>query len=201
MEYTKLTKTSGIMTAFDFEKAFDSISWTFLIKTLESFGFGESFINWVKTLYTNISSCVLNNGFSTQLLEVQRGVRQGDPLSPYLFILALEVLLTNIQDDCRIRGIVIGNKETKVTAFANDLTSFVRDIPSFKILLDTLERFGTCSGLKLNNNKTEALWLGDNSNNGQLPNIDEDKVNKPMKILGILLTTGVRNRNSILMQF
>ena len=197
MEYTKLTKTSGIMTAFDFEKAFDSISWTFLIKTLESFGFGESFINWVKTLYTNISSCVLNNGFSTQLFEVQRGVRQGDPLSPYLFILALEVLLTNIRDDCRIRGIVIGNKETKVTAFADDLTSFVRDIPSFKILLDTLERFGTCSGLKLNNDKTEALWLGDNSNNGQLPNIDEDKVNKPMKILGIYFTYDWRMKQEL----
>ena len=86
MEYTKLTKTSGIMTAFDFEKAFDSISWTFLIKTLESFGFGESFINWVKALYTNISSCVLNNGYSTQLFEVQRGLdRETHCLHTFLF--------------------------------------------------------------------------------------------------------------------
>ena len=126
MEYTKLREQPGIMTAFDFEKAFDSLSWNFLISTLQSFNFGNSFINWVKTLYSNISSCVLNNGFSTQLFDVQRGVRQGDPLSPYLFIIALEVLLIKIRGDSKIRGVMIGNNETKVTAFADDLTSFIR---------------------------------------------------------------------------
>ena len=126
MECTKIRNQSGIMTTFDFKKAFDSISWKFLIKTLETFNFGESFINWVKTLNTNISSCVLNNGFSTQLFEVNRGVRQGDPLSPYLFIIALEVLLIKIRRDCRMKDIVIGNDETKLAAFADDLTSFLR---------------------------------------------------------------------------
>ena len=86
MEYIKLREQPAIMTAFDFGKAFDSLSWKFLISTLQSFNFGKSFINWVKTLYSNISSCVLNNGFSTQLFDVQRGVRQGDP---YLLISSL----------------------------------------------------------------------------------------------------------------
>ena len=84
---------------------------------------------------------------------------------------------------CKLDPISIRNYLASSTAFADELTSFVSDIPSFKI-----QRFGTCSGLKLNDDKTEALWLGDNAINGQLPNIDVDKVNKPMKILGIYFT-------------
>ena len=92
---------------------------------------------------------------------------------------------------------MIGNNKTKVTAFADDLTSFIRDIPSFKILIDTIERFGNCSGLKLNSDKTEALWLGNSYNNCQLPNIDVDKINKPMKILGIYFTYDWRKKREL----
>ena len=63
MEFTKLRKLPGLMIAFDFEKAFDSLSWNFLLRTLKAFNFGESFITWISVLYTNILSCVTNNGF------------------------------------------------------------------------------------------------------------------------------------------
>ena len=67
LEFTKMRDYQGIMTAIDFEKAFDSLNWNFLHKSLEFFGFGESFLGWIKTFYNNISSCVFNNGFSTPL--------------------------------------------------------------------------------------------------------------------------------------
>ena len=57
MELTKIEQLPGLMVALDFEKAFDSLGWNFLLKTLKSFNFGESFIKWVSILYTNISSC------------------------------------------------------------------------------------------------------------------------------------------------
>ena len=67
---------------FQFQKAFDSLDHSFLVKVLLRFNFGPYFPQWVKTFYTNVSSCVLNNGFITDLFPVQCGVRQGDPLSP-----------------------------------------------------------------------------------------------------------------------
>ena len=165
MEYTKLMQLPGIMIAFDFEKAFDSLSWSFLFKALKSFNFGESFIKWVSALYSNKSSCILNNGFSTQMFEVRRGVRQGDPLSAYLCIIALELLLVKIQSDKDIKGITVENKEIKLAAFADDLTTFLQSINSFERLSITLDSFGICSGLKLNAEKTEGLWLGSNYEN------------------------------------
>ena len=108
MEFTKMPDYKGIMTAIDFEKAFDSLNWNFLLKSLEFFGFGESFLGWIRTFYKNISSCVINNGFSTPSFNLKRGVRQGDPLSPSLFIIVLELLALSIRNNDQIKGYCCG---------------------------------------------------------------------------------------------
>lgn len=110
--------------AIDFEKAFDSLNRTFLVKVLQKFNFGIYFSQWIQTFYTNLSSCVLNNGFITNFFSVSRGVRQGDPLSPLLFILSLEILACYIRQDHNIHGLVINNEEIKLTLFADDVTCF-----------------------------------------------------------------------------
>jgi len=96
MEFTERYNINAKMICIDFKKAFDTVSRDFLFKTLDAFGFGNSFTQWVHTFYNNISSCVLNNGFSTAPFSVERGVRQGDPLSAYLFIMELEILLVSV---------------------------------------------------------------------------------------------------------
>ena len=89
MDFTNTNQLPGLTVP----NVFDSISLNFLLEPLRSSNFGHSFLKWVSVFYSNISSCVINNGFSTPLFPSRRCVRKGDPLSPYLFVLALKVLL------------------------------------------------------------------------------------------------------------
>jgi len=136
MDYTKEQNIPGILLFIDFEKVFDSLE-NFMLKCLNVFGFGPSLIRWIDTFYTNISSCVLNNGLCSQYFEVQRGVRQGDPLSPYLFIIAAEILAIAIQTNMDIQGLKIGKEEFKLVQYADDLTVFV---PSVQLVFHLLNQ-------------------------------------------------------------
>ena len=160
MNFTEDTDIEGILLAIDFQKAFDSLEWNFMFKSLQCFNFGPSLLKWVHTFYNNPSSCVMNRGLSTKYFNLTRGVRQGDPLSPILFIISLDLLLVNLQHDNNIHGILIENHEIKSTAYADDLTCFLRDEMSARNLLSLLTKFSVISGLCINIDKTEALWLG-----------------------------------------
>ena len=189
LDYTKRYHIQGRLVSIDFKKAFDSVSRDFLFRTLAAFQFGPSFTRWIHTFYNNISSCVLNNGFSTAPFEIQRGVRQGDPLSSCLFIIVLEILAINIRSCESIQGIKVDGEEIKLGIFADDLTAFLLNDFSLLKFLELLEKFGECSGLKINNDKSEILVLGDCTN----PSLNHNlftalKVKTSVKILGIHFT-------------
>lgn len=186
IDLTKMKGYRGILTAIDFEKAFDSLNWNFLFKSLETFGFGESFIAWIKTFYNNTSSCVINNGFATPSFQLKRGVRQGDPLSPFLFIIALELLAINIRNNNQIKGINVDGKELKLVIFADDMTTFVSDKISFFSLINSVELFSRYSGLRMNHEKTEILPLGNIVLHHQDFGVEEIK--SVAKILGVYFT-------------
>ena len=160
MEFTRLTNSEGIAAFLDFEKAFDTVNWKVIDKTLGNFGLGENFRRWVKTVYSGSEACVTNNGFSSPFFKLERGVRQGCPLSAYLFIMVVELLANKIRSTREIRGIKIGNFELKIIQMADDTTVFVEDLNSLSKVLEIIELFHLFAGLKLNKTKTEVMWLG-----------------------------------------
>ena len=156
--YTEENDISGILFSVDFEKAFESIEHTFLFAFLKSFGFGLQFIQQVRTLLNNAESCVVNNGHSTGYFPSERGTRQGDPLSAYLFILRVESLFIQIRKDKNIKGIVIGDHEIKLSAYADD-ADLTLDVKSLQTILQYCTTFQLYSSLKLNLDKSEACWI------------------------------------------
>ena len=161
IEKTKRENIPGLLVLLDFEKAFDSLEWNFIENALSFFGFGESIIQWFKTFYTDISSYILYNGHLSDVFKIQRGVRQGDPLSPYLFILCVELLSASLKAHPDIQGLEINNTEYLISQYADDSTLiFGEDEVSLNTALDIVDKFAGCSGLRANFDKTQVLWFG-----------------------------------------
>ena len=161
IEHTENNHTPGIIFTADFEKAFDKLSWRFIDRVLKKYNFGEMLIKWVKLFYTNVNAVVNVNGFFTDTIILKRGVKQGDPLSTYLFILCVELLAINIRCNNNIQGIVIGGTEHKLSLFADDTNMFIHYCEeSLNNVLKTLENFSIISGLKINFEKSIAYCIG-----------------------------------------
>ena len=114
IEITKSLDMDGWLITMDIQKAFDSVDHDFMFSTLERAGFGPAFLNWIKILVLNQESCVYNAGTSTRYFNLERGCRQGDPISAYLFILVIEVFFTMVRANNAIEGLKILDFEYKL---------------------------------------------------------------------------------------
>ena len=175
MHLTEKKKIPGLVMLIDFEKAFDSVSWKFLYSTLALFGFDEAFISWIKLFNNNITAFVLQCGVLSDPIHIGRGCRQGDPISPYLFLLVAEVLNILIENNVDIKGICVGAYSFKMTQFADDTTILLDGShKSLQTALNTLELFGSLSGLKMNTEKTKMVWIGSRKHCREKLNISAD---------------------------
>ena len=151
IDYTDENEIPGLLFFTDFEKAFDSIDHEYLFKTLQFLNFGPSLLQWVKTFYYNTNSSIYNNGYFSSFFNIKRGVRQGCPLSPYLFIIAIEILSYAIRKNKDIIGIEIEGVEIKNTVFADDATMVLNGTEkTVRNVINVIEEFSKISGLKLN---------------------------------------------------
>ena len=90
----------------DIEKAFDSLSYSFLLACLKNYGYGNNFIKWVEMLLEYQEPCIVNGSNATKYFKLQKGARESDPVSAYLFILCLEIVFILIKDNNRVKGII-----------------------------------------------------------------------------------------------
>ena len=162
MHFLESKNMTGLLSLVDFEKAFDSIEWEFLKKALLGFNFGPSVCKWFEIFYSKAKSCVINNGNISHFFNLGRGCRQGDPLSPYLFIIGVELLALQLKENPNIHGVIIKDTEPLLSQYADD-TFFMLDGSevSLKETLLCFDTFFKVSGLKINKSKSRAVWVGD----------------------------------------
>ena len=151
------------MLSLDQEKAFVRVDWSFLRSTPYALGFGQSFIGWVNLFYNNSCSEVNVNGYISSFFFLSRGVRQGFPLSPLLYILVAEVLACNIRANSSISGLQLSHSPVTlscVSAYADDTTLVVNLIHAIMVVFQVYSVYEEGSVAKLNLAKREGLRLG-----------------------------------------
>ena len=159
IDYLNRGNKEGFLAFVDFEKAFDKLNWHFMDETLKNFNFGENVRKWIKVIYSDIESCTINNGIKSRFFKIRNGVRQGDPMSSLLFILAIEVLAIAIRENDHIKGITIQQQVLKLSLFADDINLIIADILSLRNALNLISIFYFASGLKINYDKTEIMQI------------------------------------------
>jgi exonuclease III len=193
INYVNEKQLHGILTYIDFEKAFDTVSWNFMYKVLNALNFGEKFIKNIKTMYNGITSCVMNNGHTSSYFKPTRGIRQGCPISANIFIIIVETIAHAIRVNPNVKGIKIGHMEFKISQYADDTCLYLSNQNSLKTVLQIFKKFTTCSGLKVNMEKSEAIWIGASSNFKHKPLGLKWTVGA--KYLGIYITNNIRQIN------
>ena len=142
----------------DVEKAFGSLDHGFLLVVLKKISFGKNFIDWIKMLLIYQESCIINGSRTTSYFKLEKGARQGSPISAYLFIIALEIIFAMIKSNPNIKVLKNFNHNNLYTAYADD-TTFLNDQKSVKELMKTFKLFPKFSGLKPNMLKCEFAGI------------------------------------------
>jgi len=182
-----LLDIDGALLFVDFKNAFDTVEWNMMFNVLTKFGFKSNFINMVKTLYNDICSSVMNNGWQSKFFKRQRGIWQGCPLSSLLFILIAEILATKLRSCNQYEGIMIKCNQhvrnIKITQLADDTTIFLKNTNEIPVVINIIDEFGLISGLKLNKQKTEGILLGKSKHENECV-IHDIKFSAVVKALG-----------------
>ncbi|GKD53993.1 RNA-directed DNA polymerase, eukaryota, reverse transcriptase zinc-binding domain protein [Tanacetum coccineum] len=182
LQWCKRKKKKSIIFKVDFEKAYDSVRWDYLDEVLRKFGFGNKWCSWIQECLISSRGSILLNGSPTEEFDFFKGLKQGDPLSPFLFILIMESLHISFQRVANA-GLFSGLKLNQMVTISHMLYAddaiFVGEWSDRNIttLIHVLECFYQASGLRINMSKSKLLGV----------NVDDDHVKQAAFKLGCLL--------------
>ncbi|GJV23314.1 RNA-directed DNA polymerase, eukaryota [Tanacetum coccineum] len=179
LSWCKKRKKQSLIFKVDFEKAYDSVRWDFLDDVLRKFGFGDKWCKWIQCCLHSSRGSIIINGSPTDEFKFGKGLKQGDPLSPFLFILIMETLHLSFQrvvDAGMFHGIKLGGTLNLSHMFYADDAVFVGEWSDNNIatLVHVLDCFHKVSGLKINMNKSKLMGT----------HVDHDKVTRAANKLG-----------------
>lgn len=190
--FTKQNTKGHAILSLDAEKAFDRIEWGYLFDILKRFGLGEKYLKWIRLLYAEpMAEILTNNRYSTPF-KLYRSTRQGCPISPLLFVLAIEPLAMAIRQSAEITGITIGRREHRLALFADDIVLFLSNLDTSLVALNhILNEFGLFSGYRINKSKSALLMLNKEERQHPLIQTQFAIATEGLTYLGIKITPEV----------
>lgn len=182
-ERCKALRCGRYVVSLDQAKAFDRVDHEYLWATLSKYGIPGQFIDWLKTLYCEAESFPLINGWQGDTFGVEAGVRQGCPLSPLLYVFAIDPFLRSLQE-CDFQGVPVPHcLPLTVVAYADDVTVVISEPREVQVLSAAIGSYSEASGSLVNLEKSQALWMLDTEPDFDLPQFV--KASTYIKILGV----------------
>ena len=161
IQWAKDNGKTGIILLIDFEKGYDSVSFSFIQKCLKFFNFGDCLIKWINILLNNFCAVINHCGNISKTMNIGRGCRQGDPIASYLFIICIEVLAHKLRTEKKIESFMIGQESHALELYADDCSIFLQPkSENLRNAVQILDNFFKLSGLKISLTKTKAIWFG-----------------------------------------
>ncbi len=170
IDHAQTTNANSAIFSLDALKAFDRLEWDYLWSVLERLGFGPKFLNTIRLLYKGPFASVTTGFCQSQPFPLQRGCRQGCPLSPILFALSLEPLAQALRQSQTITPISINNSHHHISLYADDIMLYLSNLnTSLPEVLHLFNSFSTMSGYKINWNKSFLMALNGITKSASLP--------------------------------
>lgn len=197
IDYCESEHVPGIIMFIDFKQAFDNVNHSFLFKTLEIFGFKDTYIKWIRTLYHNACGSVMNYGWLSENFTIEKGVRQGCPLSALLFIITAEILALKVNQNKDIKGIQVLDKnhegletEIKIAQYADDTVMTLSSLASVRHAMDEIKKIGRYAGILVNWDKSKIMQLSQRCDANEIEGLAFS--NDPFKFLGIYVGMNIK---------
>uniref|UniRef100_A0A803TEV0 Reverse transcriptase domain-containing protein n=1 Tax=Anolis carolinensis TaxID=28377 RepID=A0A803TEV0_ANOCA len=190
--YEKHNEKQMALLFIDAEKAFDKVNWDYLKLLLKELDIGFKFKNAVEAIYSKqVATLIINGQEHRKSIQINRGTRQGCPLSPLLFILIMETLVRKVSEDKNLEGLRNRSQNYKMRTYADDVVCIIENPKkNINCWLDTIEEFGKLAGFTMNKQKTKILTKNiDGKGKEHIQQISGLKIENKVKYLGVTVTS------------